>query len=460
MQSVMLTLPMTLALASLCKVFYDGLSMILYDGPGCNSKEDTYAHSYVLRHGLTNEPLSGVFVTLEYNPRIRNNMGGDFYEVAKILKEDAFDLIVVLVTKMEQFYPDPQFPTRQSMEEHIRSCFKRDYGMDRVVFSDRNSTAPQLFHAMRKAIGHCRKLQLSYTDEEFLEHFDLKAWKGREQFDLHRLKKQIEKLCFEFEEGLNHLVATRQKLSDQDFQDYIYAIIQQNRLELEEQVYQPFLHRNGEDQIAFEDYTASIELQKLIHHAHSDFRNEAKKYLTVNPDNTGDWRNAIRRCQHCREVWVKVEGCDGNTTCGARPSGSDSFSTSYFRLMWERVEGKLIPAKYLMRAKPQMTQMTKPKVDLNIRRVGCGGSIVWRDQAVVPKSELDCLFSTQELENILSSFKMDRQFQQLRRRKERKIHVFAELDETGRDKKMQYAKDEDGAEELDDPEGRTSFVTP
>ena len=300
-------------------------------------------------------------------------MGGDFFEVAKILKKEAYDHIVVLVTKMDQFHPDTKFPTRESMEAHIRKSFHVDYGMNQVVFSDVTSTARKLFHDMRKAIAQLSKVQLRYADEEFLEHFDLKAWKGREQFDLHRLKKQIEKLCAEFEEGLRHLVATQQKLSPQEVQDYIYAIIQQNRMELEEKVYQPFLHRNGEDEIAFDDYAASIELQKLIHRSHSDFRNEAKKYLLVNPDNTNDWRNAIRRCQHCCEVWVKVEGCDGATTCGARPSQIDPSSAAYYRLLWERVEGKLRPGKFLM--KPETRNTKKVDTPRNLKPIGCGKSI-------------------------------------------------------------------------------------
>lgn len=399
---------------------------------------------------LTYEPLSGVFVTLEYNPRIRNNMGGDFYEVAKILKREAYDHIVVLVTKMDQFYPDSKFPDRKSMEQHILQSFQSDYGINRVVFSDKKSTPVELFHAMRKAIAQCSKIHLSYTDEEFLEHFELKAWKGREQFDLHRLKKQIEKVCAEFEEGLQHLVATRRGVSSEEFQDYIYAIIQQNRMELEEKVYQPFLQRNGDDQVAFEDYAASIELQKLIHHAHSDFRNEAKKFLMVNPDNVNDWRNAIRRCQHCGEVWVKVEGCDDRTQCGARPSGRDPTSKIYHRLMWEKIEGKWRPGKFLMKPDPttdESSQLPKAPQTTAARAIGCGKDIVWKDQAVVPKSELDCLFSTQQLELILSSFKMDSTFQKLRKRKERAIQPFGELDEHGRDVPMCHSEE---ARERDD----------
>lgn len=413
-------------------IFYDGLAMELYDGPGCNSKEDTYAHSFVLRHGLTHEPLSGVFVTLTYEPRIRNNMGGDFYEVAKILKPQYYDLIVLVVTKMDQFRPDVNFPTCASMEQHIREVFRKDYGVKRVVFSCKDSTAAELFHAMRAAVADMPKVQLVYTDEEFMEYFDMKAWKGREQFDLHRLKKQVEKLCAEFEEGLAHLVQGRSNFSNDEVQDYIYAMVQQNRVELDENVYTPFLRRNGDDEVAFDDYAASIELQKLIHRAHEDFRNEAKRHLAVNPDNHADLRNAIRRCQYCREVWVKVEGCDGETVCGARPVSLDAQSTeSYFRLQWERIEGKLRPGKFLMKRKKQR------KGGLSHggheRQIGCGECIVWKDQAVVPVAELDCLFSTQELENILSSFKMGSEFQKLKGRKERKIKVFGKLDENGQD---------------------------
>lgn len=267
---------------------------------------------------------------------------------------------------------------------------------------------------------------------------------------MHRLKKQIEKLCSEFEEGLNHLLATQQTLSPEERQDYIYAIIQQNRMELEEKVYQPFVKRNGDDQVAFDDFAASIELQKLIHQAHADFRNEAKKHLLVNPDNISDWRNAIRRCQFCGEVWVKVEGCDDKTTCGARPDSLDASATEYYRFLWNRVDGKLRPGKFLL--KPEAKTAKKAKDFQHMKGIGCGKEIVWKDQAVVPSSQLDCLFSTQQLENLLSSFKMDSQFQKLRKRKERQIQPFGELDEFGRDKISSPIPDQD-AESMEADEG-------
>eukprot|EP00392_Amoebophrya_sp_AT5.2_P007258 g7272.t1 len=424
------------------RVFYDDCAMELLDGPGCSSTEDVYAHSYVTKEGLTAEPLNGIFVTVSYDPRIRNNMGGQFYEAAKMLKPEYYGLIVLLVTKMDQFQGDHNFHTRDEMEDHIRAIFKEDYGIQKAVFCANGSgkgvcgmsktDQAELFHAMRDAVLGMPAVQLEYSDAEFLEYFDMKAWKGREQFDFHRLKKQVEKLCAGYEEGLRHLLDNRGQFGPAQLQDLLYALIQQSRKELDEDVYDKFCERHGEDQVAFDDYAASIELQKIIHKAHREFRDEVKKHLRVNPDNVADWRNAIRRCQFCEEVWVKVAGCDGETECGARTGGSDGVAgESFFVQMWDWVEGKLRPGSRLMKNRSLEGPVYKSRAAE--KPVGCGRTIVWKEQAVVPKAELDQLFSTQELENILSSFKMEARFTSLKKKKERRIPVFSRLDARGRE---------------------------
>ena len=42
--------------------------------------------------------------------------------------------------------------------------------------------------------------------------------------------------------------------------------------------------------------------------------------MSYDPEDIKDWRNKIRKCPSCSEVWIKVEGCEDVTTCGARPS--------------------------------------------------------------------------------------------------------------------------------------------
>ena len=54
--------------------------------------------------------------------------------------------------------------------------------------------------------------------------------------------------------------------------------------------------------------------------SHEKFKKNAQAMLPYDISDTSDWRNSVRECPHsdCKLVWVKVAGCDGDTTCGAR----------------------------------------------------------------------------------------------------------------------------------------------
>ena len=194
----------------------------------------------------------------------------------------------------------------------------------------------------------------------------------------------------------------------------------------------PFLKRNGESEQEFEDYAAYIELRKLISSAHNEVRNEAKRLLLINPDDTSNWRNALRRCQHCGEVWVRVEGCDGETTCGLVPETGDPYGDeSYFKYMWMKV-GEAWRPKKLGRRKN--TRAVREDSKTSAKQVGCGRPIVWKDQAIVPIAVVDAIFSTQELELILSNFSSNNtDFIAKKQSREKNIPVFAKLDSNGKD---------------------------
>lgn len=42
----------------------------------------------------------------------------------------------------------------------------------------------------------------------------------------------------------------------------------------------------------------------------------------------------LRKCPYCKEVWVKVSGCDGGTICGEREPTSDSQIAEQKKNMW------------------------------------------------------------------------------------------------------------------------------
>ena len=319
-----------------------------------------------------------------------------------MLKPEYFKQVVVIATKMDQFQPGKSFPTRGAVEQEISTIFEDDHDVHQVIFSDDNIRKDELFKSMYNAIHDKPSIQLEYSEVEFLQYFDLKAWKGKEMHDLYRTKNLVQGLTSGFLEGLSDLEKRRNDYPEDEFQDCVFSAIQQSSKDLEELVISPFVTRNGDNQMEFDDYAAYIELKKLVDEAHSDVRNEAKRLLNINPDDTSNWRNALRRCQHCGEVWVKVEGCDGTTTCGLIPSEGDPYGSSeYFSYVWSKAGEYMRPQKVSKRKKGRVIRKNTQSTE---RQVGCGRKIDWKNQAILPLSEVDALFSTQELQQILSSF--------------------------------------------------------
>jgi hypothetical protein len=121
---------------------------------------------------------------------------------------------------------------------------------------------------MHDAIKETTPIRLEYTDAEFLKYFELKAWKGREMADLHRTKTCAQGVASRFIEGLNYMEKHRSEYSIDEWQEFIFGAIQQCHKELEEEVMNPFVARNGNSQVEFDDYTAWIELRKIVTSEH------------------------------------------------------------------------------------------------------------------------------------------------------------------------------------------------
>merc|ERR1712022_45373 len=98
-----------------------------------------------------------------------------------------------------------------------------------------------------------------------------------------------------------------------------------------DQIYDNFVQEYGERMVDLECYTNAIALQKVIEGAHREFREDVKNLMSYNPDDDSDWRKCIRKCQYCGEIWVKVSGCNGITTCGNRDESRDVRKKPWFR---------------------------------------------------------------------------------------------------------------------------------
>jgi len=117
----------------------------------------------------------------------------------------------------------------------------------------------------------------------------------------------------------------------------------------------------------------------------------------------------FRKCPHCREVWVKVEGCNGTTTCGARVSkkkdadGGDVFKqyrfefTGFLESAGQTVKKAFKVIKSTAKAVYEdddlgIGKKKKDETKAKEKAAGCGKSIVWSECPVLNEEELRDLY--------------------------------------------------------------------
>jgi hypothetical protein len=126
-----------------------------------------------------------------------------------------------------------------------------------------------------------------------------------------------------------------------------------------------------------------------------------------------DPRNHYRACNHCGAVYVKVEGCDGETTCGALSKTRDStIDTSRgmnsFAFDFTQTDGR---GWQLIRSISRVFGITRhdntlapngnnsihTKLPNSIIESGCGNKIVWSSMHPVGSDVVAALGKVEEL---------------------------------------------------------------
>lgn len=425
------------------KTTYKNLQLCLYDGPGLNSHKDVYKHSYILVAGLTYERLNTVFIVIPWQPRVRRYIVDTLAENLSILKEEHWDMVVPIITKMDNFEPDAIVDSLRKEKKRIKSFILEEFDfIKNVLFYMKGITQVQsIFTNIHKVMSAMPKRKIDYTDEEFCFHFSLREWKGLERTRMSQMKKRVKVIISSYTAGINSLL--EQEIPAAELKETVYASLQLSHKELEA-IYDEFVEKFGKKMIDFSDFAASIELKKIIMQAQDEYRNFVKQYLPFNPDDTSDWRNSVRRCQYCNEIWVKVEGCDGTTTCGNIPGRVDQVG-SYFRWMTRKVGGVIRFTKVKETGK-SANRANVHAATRNREPVGCGKQIVWKNQEVVSQEELEKFYTVSEIGTILKGMRSNEAFVQAKKEVDRSIadeEKFGGYAETT----LQVGSDEEDVEE-------------
>ena len=154
-----------------------------------------------------------------------------------------------------------------------------------------------------------------------------------------------------------------------EFQTWIHEQIIEAQKRLSEKNNFTFMDDSNIDHEAGHVANMTNQLRKVL----SDVRIDAAKYHK-NVDTN------FRKCPYCPAVWQKIEGCDGETSCGNRPSSVADFwsgDMSTFRFNWNESAEQLVVQRAGAKSRPTSAASRSGY------GAGCGRAITWSSMAPV-----------------------------------------------------------------------------
>lgn len=328
------------------------------DTPGGNSMEGKLEHNVWIAHALNYAPVSMILLTVKADTRIDNTVGLVRNYAERF--QDAAELLTVGVTHMD---------TVGWSQDRLLSCLSSELGLDTAVFIGKETTGANILEAI---LQRCKSPQpFMINSANFLKLFkinnnNLKILKTvNDEVSGFRIMKQF------FEDYL----ASVRKENDRvdlvfEFQAYMTGQIIEAQKRVSAQNNFTFM---GDSTTIANEAGHIANLSNQLRAVLFDIRTMALAYQ----NDAGI--SQLRKCPHCGEVWAKLEGCNGETTCGnlmnTRESRFNTMSSFSFEFDGKRLAISKISSK------------TIKKVAAKRAGKGCGRSINWSAMAPVPVPE-------------------------------------------------------------------------
>lgn len=367
------------------------------DTPGTDSRDEVFKHSFLLKEALTSEPINTIFALVQYNDRCDSALE-EFDKTISYLKPEYRRMVVVIVSKFDSA---PREHSKQIQAEY-KEQFEEE-GFPKIMFHSKDMSALSVATEMLGFMKEMPQKQMKYEEEEFLAFFRVADESRAQKKVVGKLEADVHKILQGYKEMLHKLGS----IEDKD--DIIMTAIASSRYEVDE-VYDGFNKEFGERMVDLDCYTTSIALQKTIESAHRAFRLCAKELMSYDPDDSKDWKNCIRKCEHCGEVWVKVSGCEGTTTCGNRDANLDVSGRPWFRYLFSFDSRGL--CSWTKNTEEQQTKARKVTSSTSEKAKGCGKSINWSNQPRLSREELAKCLEVKGLDNIISTMQGQPKFRE------------------------------------------------
>ena len=334
-------------------------SLIVSDTPGSNSRKDKLQHNVWIAAAFNLQPVSKILIVVKAETRM-DSVIDNVRKYADSFLDFPPELVGVLVTHMDEV---------EWVETCFSSAISEDLGIDSVVYSSRTTSGAYL---LRDILATCDdKHNLTVDDENFLKFFKIHNHQRR------ILKHTIDEVA-RFREMKRAFDIERKKYERKDQVDLVFEF-QAYMTEEITRAQQRMSEKNG---FTFSGEKAADEAGHIANMVNQlrialyDIRTECLEYQS--DQSASD----LRRCPHCGKVWAKVEGCDGVTTCGNRPSTVNDMRSSEYSVLstytFSWFGGSLRIEKS---GEKKVSSHVAPKNHEKNPGSGCGKSITWSEMA-------------------------------------------------------------------------------
>lgn len=378
---------------SLCLVAH-GDAFAIIDTPGTDADEDVYKYSFLLYHALTTKSMHGIFLVVKYENR-HSKIVNAYTDLKAMLPESCSRNLFLIIT----FWDEATKPTLE-YSEILRRFADVNVSADKIIFKGEDSKAKDISMEMYKCLRFTSSIHVHLSKEDFFLNFQIvdETKKGYTEY-----KKAIQKLHQTYKEGVaSYLKGFQGTAEDRD--DFLHYTIVDFKLALTAKL-DEFTEKYKSTMDQLEWYSLHIKLQKMCVALCYDFSDSLQGFMTSNLNDPNDIRNLIKRCPNCNLVWVKVEGCDGETTCGNRPSSYfDTMKKVFpFRYNSKWLNGSLLFERISSNWKAITKQASVSKQ--NEKYIGCGAKFEWRSLPRLQENEIKELFNATTIDQVLSAIK-------------------------------------------------------
>ena len=306
---------------------------------------------------LNFRPVSRIFIVVKAETHI-DTVVDNVRKYAERFLELPMDVVGVLVTHMDMV---------NWREKDFTPRIEDELGIDTIVFSWITTDHQTLKKSILKTCTASHNLTVD--DENFFKLFkihsnhrkilkfssdEVKTFSDKKRaFDEARKAfhgKDLVDLVFEFHAYMTDEIADAQKTMSEENNFTFYG--------------------DGAANEAAHVANMVNQLRMIVY----DIRTECLAYQSEHGV------SELRKCPHCGLIWTKVGGCEGDTTCGNRPSAVNDFRDPSF------AELGTFLFQWLGNGRFHITKIGQKNVNSEKRSTfhyGCGKSVNWKEMATV-----------------------------------------------------------------------------